>query len=111
MFDNGIFGWFKSSKEERAPERKWDPKTVTMEQPTSPPAPSTERVVTEQPVRNLFFTFLEYIKSARSMIDADDVAEVAGRDELASARRWQGRRLLWSVSPPHPSTCWSFNRS
>lgn len=50
MFDNGIFGWFKSSKEERAPERKWDPKTVTMEQPTSPPAPSTERVVTEQPV-------------------------------------------------------------
>ncbi|KAL2222041.1 hypothetical protein M432DRAFT_636694 [Thermoascus aurantiacus ATCC 26904] len=49
MFDNGIFGWFKSSKEERAPERKWDPKTVTMEQPTSPPAPSTERVVTEQP--------------------------------------------------------------
>ncbi|KAL2011279.1 hypothetical protein VTN00DRAFT_3997 [Thermoascus crustaceus] len=49
MFDNGIFGWFKSSKEERAPERTWDPKTMTMEQPTSPPAPSTERVVTEQP--------------------------------------------------------------
>jgi hypothetical protein len=34
MFDNGIFGFFKSSnKEESAQEQTWNPSTMTMEQP------------------------------------------------------------------------------
>ncbi|KAL4889523.1 hypothetical protein BDV59DRAFT_205193 [Aspergillus ambiguus] len=48
----GIFTWFKSSKEESAPKTQqptWDPNTLTMQQPSSPAAPTTERVVTEQP--------------------------------------------------------------
>lgn len=49
----GLFSWFKSSKEESAPQTQqptWDPNTLTMQQPSSPAAPTTERVVTEQPV-------------------------------------------------------------
>ncbi|GAD97513.1 conserved hypothetical protein [Paecilomyces variotii No. 5] len=49
MFGDGAFSWFKSSKQETAPERTWNPNTMTAEQPTSPAAPTTERVVTEQP--------------------------------------------------------------
>ncbi|KKK19166.1 hypothetical protein P175DRAFT_0505034 [Aspergillus ochraceoroseus IBT 24754] len=33
----------------RAQDPTWDPKSVTMAQPTSPNAPTTERVVSEQP--------------------------------------------------------------
>ncbi|KAJ5648177.1 hypothetical protein N7490_004549 [Penicillium lividum] len=49
MFANGLFNWF-SSKQETAPAT-WDSNTATVQnqQPTSPDAPSTERVVTEQP--------------------------------------------------------------
>ncbi|KAE8144585.1 hypothetical protein BDV25DRAFT_166507 [Aspergillus avenaceus] len=45
-----MFGlsWFKSSKEEQAPEPTWNPNPLTMEQPTSPEAPN-QQVVTEQP--------------------------------------------------------------
>ncbi|RAL14873.1 uncharacterized protein BO97DRAFT_403912 [Aspergillus homomorphus CBS 101889] len=46
-----MFNLFKSSKDS-APEATWNPDTVTMttmQQPTSPQAPTTERVVTEQP--------------------------------------------------------------
>lgn len=47
MFGN----WFKSSnQQESAQQPTWDPNTLTMQQPTSPQAPSTENVVTEQPV-------------------------------------------------------------
>ncbi|KAJ5218897.1 uncharacterized protein N7498_000996 [Penicillium cinerascens] len=47
MFGN-ISSWF-SSKQESAPA--WDGATASVQnqQPTSPDAPSTERVVTEQP--------------------------------------------------------------
>ncbi|BDD55274.1 hypothetical protein MAP00_000811 [Monascus purpureus] len=46
MFGN----WFKSSnQQESAQQPTWDPNTLTMQQPTSPQAPSTENVVTEQP--------------------------------------------------------------
>ena len=50
MLGNGIFSLF-SSKQESAPTT-WDAQTATVQsqQPTSPDAPSTERVVTEQPV-------------------------------------------------------------
>lgn len=52
MFGN-ISSWF-SSKQESAPA--WDGATASVQnqQPTSPDAPSTERVVTEQPVRPPF---------------------------------------------------------
>jgi hypothetical protein len=33
MFENGIFGFFKSSKEESAPEQTWNSSTMAMEQP------------------------------------------------------------------------------
>lgn len=51
MFGNGLFNWFSSSKQESAPAT-WDATTATVQnqQPTSPDAPSTERVVSEQPV-------------------------------------------------------------
>lgn len=51
MFGNGLFNWFSSSKQESAPTT-WDATTATVQnqQPTSPDAPSTERVVSEQPV-------------------------------------------------------------
>ena len=51
MFDN-ISSWF-SSKKDSAPEQSWNSQTATIQnqQPTSPDAPSTERAVTEQPVR------------------------------------------------------------
>jgi hypothetical protein len=54
MFANGLFSWF-SSKESTAPEATWDATTATVQnqQPTSPEAPSTDRVITEQPVRDL----------------------------------------------------------
>jgi hypothetical protein len=53
MFANGLFSWF--SKESPAPEATWDATTATVQnqQPTSPEAPSTDRVITEQPVRDL----------------------------------------------------------
>ncbi|PYH98469.1 hypothetical protein BO71DRAFT_316372, partial [Aspergillus ellipticus CBS 707.79] len=45
-----MFSWFKSSKQESATQQPtWDANTMTMQQPSSPEAPSTERVVTEQP--------------------------------------------------------------
>ncbi|BCS01813.1 uncharacterized protein AKAW2_60077S [Aspergillus luchuensis] len=46
-----VFNWFKSSKEESSATQQpsWDANTMTMQQPSSPEAPSTERVVTQQP--------------------------------------------------------------
>ena len=53
MSTNGLFSWF-SSKESTAPEATWDATTATVQnQPTSPQAPSTDRVVTEQSVRDI----------------------------------------------------------
>ncbi|KAE8418390.1 hypothetical protein BDV36DRAFT_295232 [Aspergillus pseudocaelatus] len=47
----GLFDFFKSSKEEspRTQEPTWDPNTMTMQQPASPPAPIVDRAVSEQP--------------------------------------------------------------
>lgn len=51
MFTNGLLSWF--SKESPAPEAVWDASTATVQtqQPTSPKAPSTDQIITEQPVR------------------------------------------------------------
>ncbi|RHZ53089.1 hypothetical protein CDV55_102149 [Aspergillus turcosus] len=55
----GLFDFFKSSKDSAPSQQQptWDPNTLTMQQPASPEAPSTERVVTEQPVRFLTNSF------------------------------------------------------
>ncbi|KAF9892478.1 hypothetical protein FE257_001587 [Aspergillus nanangensis] len=46
----GLFNWFKSSTEEpKTQQPTWDPNTVTTQQPSSPAAPSTDRVVAQQP--------------------------------------------------------------
>lgn len=48
------FNFFKSSpaaEAECAQENTWNGNTVAMQQPSSPAAPSTENVVSEQPVR------------------------------------------------------------
>ncbi|PLB51194.1 hypothetical protein P170DRAFT_474741 [Aspergillus steynii IBT 23096] len=49
----GLFNFFKSSsnqqQEQQPQQATWDPNTLTMQQPSCPTAPSTERVVTEQP--------------------------------------------------------------
>jgi len=52
-----ISSWF-SPKQESAPT--WDGATASVQnqQPTSPDAPSTERIVTEQPVRYLILHLL-----------------------------------------------------
>ncbi|PYH68427.1 uncharacterized protein BO88DRAFT_488388 [Aspergillus vadensis CBS 113365] len=47
MFGSGLMSWLRPS--EAVPESKWDPETLTMEQPASPSGPSMEHVVTEQP--------------------------------------------------------------
>ncbi|KAE8166609.1 hypothetical protein BDV40DRAFT_296395 [Aspergillus tamarii] len=46
----GLFDFFKSSKEEspRTQQPTWDPNTMTMQQPASPPAPMVDRTVSEQ---------------------------------------------------------------
>ncbi|GAT29945.1 hypothetical protein RIB2604_03102810 [Aspergillus luchuensis] len=48
MFGSGLMSWLRPS--EAVPESKWDPETLTMEQPASPSGPSLEHIVTEQPV-------------------------------------------------------------
>ncbi|RJE18561.1 hypothetical protein PHISCL_09107 [Aspergillus sclerotialis] len=50
MFNFTPSAWFKSSQDPS--HSTWDANTVTMDQPTSPSAPTTENVVTEQPVQN-----------------------------------------------------------
>ncbi|GLA94085.1 hypothetical protein AtubIFM57143_001031 [Aspergillus tubingensis] len=47
MFGSGLMSWLRPS--EAVPESKWNPETLTMEQPASPSGPSMEHVVTEQP--------------------------------------------------------------
>ncbi|GCB24076.1 hypothetical protein AAWM_06961 [Aspergillus awamori] len=47
MFGSGLMSWLRPS--EAVPESKWNPETLTMEQPASPSGPSMERVITEQP--------------------------------------------------------------
>ncbi|KAJ5894678.1 hypothetical protein N7495_006369 [Penicillium taxi] len=49
MFGNGIFSWFSSSKEE-CNHATWDATTVQTQQPTAIEAPSTNEVISEQPV-------------------------------------------------------------
>ncbi|PYH91631.1 hypothetical protein BO71DRAFT_401215 [Aspergillus ellipticus CBS 707.79] len=46
-----MFSWFKSSHKECAATQQptWDPNTMQMQQPASPDAPVTERVVSGQP--------------------------------------------------------------
>ncbi|RAH61744.1 hypothetical protein BO85DRAFT_483769 [Aspergillus piperis CBS 112811] len=47
MIGSGLMSWLRPS--EAVPESKWDPETLTMEQPASPSGPSLEHIVTEQP--------------------------------------------------------------
>jgi len=55
----GLFDWFKSSKQEDSSQRPtWDPNTINMNQPSSPLAPITERVVAQQPVCLLLATLI-----------------------------------------------------
>lgn len=51
MFNFTPTTWFKSSQDPS--HATWDANTVTMDQPTSPSAPTTDTVVTEQPVPTL----------------------------------------------------------
>lgn len=56
MFGQGLFSWSRTPKtvgSEENVQPTWDPKTLTMTQPQSPAAPTTENVVTNQPVRLL----------------------------------------------------------
>lgn len=46
------FNFFKSAPAEaQTQENSWNANTVAMQQPSSPAAPSTNQVVSEQPVR------------------------------------------------------------
>ncbi|KAE8156009.1 hypothetical protein BDV40DRAFT_282365 [Aspergillus tamarii] len=52
MFGQGLFSWSGTPKtvgSEENVQPTWDPKTLTMTQPQSPAAPTTENVVTNQP--------------------------------------------------------------
>ncbi|KKK26472.1 hypothetical protein P175DRAFT_0533795 [Aspergillus ochraceoroseus IBT 24754] len=47
-----MFNLFKSTTTEPSPrsqDHTWNPQTITMTPPSSPSAPSTEQVVTDQP--------------------------------------------------------------
>ncbi|KAE8372022.1 hypothetical protein BDV26DRAFT_298267 [Aspergillus bertholletiae] len=46
----GLFDFFKSSKPEcsHTQQPTWDPNTMTMQQPSSPPAPVADRTVSEE---------------------------------------------------------------
>lgn len=51
-----LFGWLKSSKKEGSSQQPtWNPNTMVMNQPSSPSAPATERVVAQQPVCLLWY--------------------------------------------------------
>lgn len=84
-----VFNWFKSSKEESSATQQpsWDANTMTMQQPSSPEAPSTERVVTQQPVRFLSSPYMYLILYG---IKANDLfsAELPGRNEDGPAWWW-----------------------
>ncbi|KAB8257389.1 hypothetical protein BDV32DRAFT_152398 [Aspergillus pseudonomiae] len=52
MLGQGLFSWFGTSNAQSSEENvqpTWDPKTLTMAQPFSPAAPTTDKVVTNQP--------------------------------------------------------------
>ncbi|QMW36782.1 hypothetical protein G4B11_000018 [Aspergillus flavus] len=51
MFGQSLFSWFSTSKTESSENAQptWDPNTLTMTQPQSPAAPTTENVVAHQP--------------------------------------------------------------
>lgn len=50
MFANGFLSWFSSKESTVNPTS--DATSIESHQPTSPKAPSTDRMVTEQPVRH-----------------------------------------------------------
>lgn len=50
MFGSNSFSWFKSSSRDSSQYPTWDANSVTMQQPSSPFPPTTQNVVTEQPV-------------------------------------------------------------
>ncbi|RAL12400.1 uncharacterized protein BO97DRAFT_424488 [Aspergillus homomorphus CBS 101889] len=49
MFD-GVLSWFRASDAEVVQETSWDPVTLTMIQPRSPVAPTTDEIITDQPI-------------------------------------------------------------
>ncbi|KAB8271755.1 hypothetical protein BDV30DRAFT_240232 [Aspergillus minisclerotigenes] len=51
MFGQALLSWFSTSKTESSESAQptWDPNTLTMTQPQSPAAPTTENVVAHQP--------------------------------------------------------------
>lgn len=53
MFNFNLFKSSPAAEAECAHENSWNGNTVAMQQPSSPAAPSTENVVSEQPVRSL----------------------------------------------------------
>jgi hypothetical protein len=64
MFGN-VLNWFSSSKQEPTNGATWDATTTSVQnqQPTSPEAPSTERVAAEQPVSSFVIkiSYLSYL--------------------------------------------------
>lgn len=93
------FNFFKSAPAETEPtqQNSWDPNTVAMQQPSSPAAPSTNKVVSEQPVCHpLHFPVSELFLGD---VDANvAILDWPGTDADAAPRWWRWRSLLWNVS-------------
>ncbi|PYH89368.1 hypothetical protein BO71DRAFT_403124 [Aspergillus ellipticus CBS 707.79] len=49
MFDS-LLSFFRPSAQDEVPEMTWDANTLTMIQPQSPAGPTTDEVVTDQPM-------------------------------------------------------------
>ncbi|PYI18683.1 hypothetical protein BO86DRAFT_394633 [Aspergillus japonicus CBS 114.51] len=50
MMFEGVLSWFRPAEAEVVQETSWDPVTLTMIQPKSPVAPTTDEIVTDQPI-------------------------------------------------------------
>ncbi|KKK23304.1 hypothetical protein AOCH_007209 [Aspergillus ochraceoroseus] len=74
-----MFNLFKSTTTEPSPrsqDHTWNPQTITMTPPSSPSAPSTEQVVTDQPVGlSLSLTELPGRRCVCNYAEADSAVE------------------------------------
>ncbi|KAE8316888.1 hypothetical protein BDV41DRAFT_527247 [Aspergillus transmontanensis] len=83
-----MFDWFKSKEETPTQElRTWDPRTVTMQQPTTPEAATTNQVVSEQPVR----VQISVSNGDHKLMDS---AAPTGNHAYFSPWWWRGRGCL-----------------
>lgn len=72
MMFEGVLSWFRPAEAEVVQETSWDPVTLTMVQPKSPVAPTTDEIVTDQPVCLIHMVKKKNMLSRRTLIRLGD---------------------------------------